>query len=74
MGQLNAWDIDGDRVEYTLSSDNDPKISQTLALKLNGELSLADSLTNFLSSEVNFKVTLTDDGSSCGNDRKSFKI
>lgn len=64
---LNAWDIDGDNVYFTLElSKNTPDVISTLKVQPSGVLILDKSLVAFSSSVVNFVITLTDDGSSCG--------
>ena len=71
---LNAWDIDGDKVEFTLEpSKNSLEVINTLKLTKDGVLKLDKSLLAFSSSMVNFVVTLTDDGSSCGPNGKLFE-
>lgn len=68
---LNAWDIDGDQVEFTLEpSKNSLEVINTLKLTRNGVLKLDKKLVAFSSSVVKFVVTLTDDGSSCGPNSK----
>ena len=64
---LNAWDIDGDSVEFSLEpSKNSLDVINTLKLQQDGILILDKPLIAFETSVVNFTVTLTDDGSSCG--------
>jgi len=68
LSYLNAWDIDGDKVIFELASTNELIVSQTLAVNRFGVLSLKTNLANFQSARVEFNVSLTDDGSSCGSD------
>lgn len=64
VGILNAWDLDGDRVTFSLDPKNNQTILDTLIVYPDGSVMLRSSLTVFEGSFF-FTVILTDDGSSC---------
>jgi hypothetical protein len=67
LGILNAYDIDGDNVLYSMSTDNSNEVKTTITVRQDGTLILNDKLTNFNSS-FSFKVILDDDNSCCSNE------
>jgi hypothetical protein len=66
LGILNAYDIDGDNVLYSMSTENSNEVKRTITIREDGTLILNDKLTNFNSS-FSFKVILDDDNSCCSN-------
>ncbi len=43
MGQLNAYDIDGDNVSYSMSANNDPNVIKAIDVRTDGRLFLNPS-------------------------------
>jgi hypothetical protein len=65
LGILNAWDIDGDVVSFSLDpTSNSPTAISYIDVLQNGTVLLKKRLTSVQDS-FNFVVLLTDDGSSC---------
>ncbi len=64
---LNAYDIDGDKVIYSIDPSSDPIVNDTFQLNsLDGSLSLKQSIADIPSSTIEFNVLVRDDGSCCG--------
>ena len=64
LGILNAWDLDGDVVSFSLDPSNKPFVMGIIDVLKNGTVLLKSSLNNVPDS-FTFLVLLTDDGSSC---------
>lgn len=73
IGILNAWDVDGDAVSFSLDPANSAFIMETLDVRQNGSVFLKSSFNNVnnLQNSINFVVQLNDDGRSCDNSNAS---
>lgn len=69
LGQLNAFDYDGDKITYSLSSSNEQNVLNAIDVRADGRLFLSPTQDLRIFPEGTFTVivNLRDDGSCCGN-------